>query len=52
MSFVRMEQYVKPLKKNAFGPKEALCIDQQQCTHRSADGFVVEHKVDTPEASN
>ncbi|KAL3136346.1 hypothetical protein ABBQ38_005608 [Trebouxia sp. C0009 RCD-2024] len=47
-SLVREEQYINPLKKNKFGPTEALCIDRQQCIHRSASGFVVERRVYTP----
>lgn len=50
-SLVREEQYINPLKKNSFGPTEALCIDQQQCIHRSAAGFVVERRVYTPKVS-
>ena len=45
---VREEQYINPLKKNSLGPREALCIDQQQCRHRSSQGFVVDRKVFTP----
>ena len=50
-SLVREEQYINPLKKNSFGPTEALCIDRQQCIHRSAAGFVVERRVYTPKVS-
>lgn len=50
-ALVREEQYINPLKKNSFGPTEALCIDRQQCTHRSAAGFVIERRVHTPKVS-
>ena len=49
---VRKETYINPLKKNSLGPREAFCIDQQRCIHRSTSGFVLERKVYTPQVCN
>ena len=48
---VRKETYINPLKKNNLGPREAFCIDQQCCIHRSPAGFVLERKVYTPQVT-